>query len=311
MRIVSVSRRTDIPALYTSWFLNRIRAGYVQVRNPRNPRQLSTVSLLPHRVACLVFWTKDPRPMLPHLAELDARGFRYYFHVTLTGLPRLFEPGVPEAAESIAAIREISRRLGRNRVIWRFDPIILSDLTPDERIIETFAGLCGALRGHVGRVAVSFARYYRQVKVRVQQAAGGFEAEDLAGRKPEEVSERVGPLAEALARRAAQSEMAIYACAEKIDLSPFGVQPGCCIDGGLIREIFGLSLAGGKDRGQRPECGCHPSVDIGAYGTCRHGCLYCYAGADRALAQGLRHDPDHPLLLRELFGEESRQTPLF
>ena len=135
-RIVSVSRRTDIPAFYADWFMNRVRAGFACVRNPFNAKQVKTVSLAPSQVACLVFWTRDPRPLLPHLDELDGRGLRYYFHVTLTGLPRHWEPASPPSAGIVAALHALARRIGPARSLWRFDPLLLARHRGGERMVH-------------------------------------------------------------------------------------------------------------------------------------------------------------------------------
>jgi hypothetical protein len=298
MNVVSVSRRTDIPAFYSTWFMNRVRTGFAKVENAFNPRQVSTVPLAPDQVACFVFCTKDPRPLLPHLDELDRRGYHYLFQVTVTGLPQLFEPQVPAPREIVAAIREISRRIGPRAVVWRFDPIVISELTPPDRLVERFAELAAGLQGNVHRVIVSFMRPYRSATGRI----GRSEARKAGVRflDADEIMTTGGPLAARLREIAERNGMEIFSCAERADLAPFGVRPGACIDGSLIREIFGIALPGKKDQGQRPECGCIRSLDIGAYGTCPHRCLYCYASTDTRL-RSRRHDPDGEALLTPLF----------
>lgn len=311
MQIVSASRRTDIPAFYTPWLMDRLRAGYARVPNPFNPRRISTVDLRPEHVAALFFWTKDPRPILPHLEELESRGYRTVFHVTVTGLPHLLEPRVPPAADVISAVREISRRVGPGRVVWRFDPVLLSPLTPEKKIISAFDALSSLMEGAVRQVTVSFARPYRQVLSRLRRGgARGYDFPDLTQLPPEEALRRVSPLASALAEIAARRGMVVFSCAERLDLTPLGIRPGACIDGTLIREEFALDLAPRKDPGQRPECRCLRSVDIGMYGTCRHGCLYCYARGDSALGRGRMHDPQGAMLM-EGEEEEERQPGLF
>lgn len=311
MQIVSASRRTDIPAFYTPWLLARLRAGSARVPNPFNPRQISTVDLRPEHVAALFFWTKDPRPLLPHLQELENRGYRTVFHITVTGLPRALEPHVPPADAVAAAVREISRRIGPGRVVWRFDPVLLSPLTPQGEIVSSFGVLSSALEGAVRQVTVSFARPYRQVLSRLRRCgARGFDFPDLAQLPPEEALARVSPVASLLAEMAARRGMPVFSCAERLDLTPWGIRRGACIDGTLVREEFGLDLPPRKDPGQRPECRCLRSLDIGMYGSCRHGCLYCYARGDSALRQGKVHDPKGAALMGG-YEEEARQPGLF
>lgn len=298
MQVVSASRRTDIPAFYSPWLMARLRAGFVKVPNPFNPRRIATVDLTPRSVACLVLWSKDPRPLLPHLGELEERGYRTLFHITLTGLPSALEPGVPPAGEIAGAVRELARRVGPGRVVWRFDPVLLSPLTPAESILRAFSALAGELRGAVRHVVVSFARPYGQVLSRLRRAgASGFLFPDVTEGPAEEALPRVAPLAAALAEIAAEHGLEVFSCAGRLDLAPCGVRAGACIDAALLREEFGLLLPSRKDPGQRAECRCLRSVDIGIYGTCRHRCLYCYARTDAALARGLRHDPLAPLLI--------------
>ena len=299
MQIVSASRRTDIPAFYTPWFVNRLRAGFVRVPNPFNPRQIATVDLRPEQVACLVFWTKDPRPLLAHLPELEARQYRSIFHVTLTGLPTFFEPRVPAAADIIGAIAELSRVVGPQRVIWRFDPIVVSSLTPESLILSNFTALSEALQGKVRRCVLSYARFYRQVHSRMKRSSDTpTDVLDLSRLSPGEALERIAPLTASLVGTASRRGMEIVSCAEPLDLPSLGVLPGRCIDAQLLHSTFGLALPTRKDVGQRPECGCARSIDIGIYGTCGHRCLYCYARADSALERGCTHDPGGEMLLR-------------
>ena len=294
-RIISVSRRTDIPAFYSEWFINRLREGYALVPNPFNPSQVSTVLLDRAHVACFVFVTKDPRPMLPRLEELDRRGYNYLFQVTVTGLPRVFEPHVPETAEILAAMRELGERIGPERVIWRFDPLVISDASPVPERLARFRQMAGELRGSVRQVLFSFVRDYRQVRLRLARRTGlpqvsFVSAREAAGSAPE--------LFAALAETAAQNGMELISCADSTDLSGFGIGKGRCIDAGLINRLFNLSLPLGKGIGQRTDCSCHASADLGMYGTCPHRCIYCYACTDANLDR-LRHDPRSPLLAGE------------
>lgn len=291
MKIVSASRRTDIPAFYADWFMNRIRAGFVRVPNPFNARQVATVSLDPRNVACVIFWTRDPRPLLPSLDELDERGFRYLFHVTATGLPEILEPSAPTAEAAVEAVLKLSQRLGPERVIWRFDPILISNLTPPERIAENFDRFSEKLAGAVKQVMVSFVQPYPRALSRMKRLAPQVEPFF-----PQGVQEK-GAIMAALARVAASRRMNMTACAAaKDDLSPSGVDPGKCIDPALIKRLWGIEVGRKKDAGQREGCGCAKSIDIGVYGTCSHGCLYCYASCSNALKSG-RHDPQGETLL--------------
>ncbi|SNB48093.1 DUF1848 domain-containing protein [Geobacter sp. DSM 9736] len=303
MQIVSASRRTDIPAFYSQWLMNRLRAGFAKVPNPFNPRQVSTVMLRPEMVACLMLVTKDPRPMIACLDELDHRGYRYCFQVTMTGLPRMFEPKVPGPGAITPAMLHLARRLGADRVIWRFDPILLSPSVTQARIVSTFATLAEKLAGSVTTVIVSFARNYRSAGRRLARAAADEPVHFLAGDATEKRA-----LAEALAAVAVEKGMRIQSCAEPVDLTSYGIKPGSCIDVDLIRRLFDIELAPAKDRGQRTDCRCARSVDLGIYGTCSHGCLYCYASCDSRLTGGEMHDPTADSLLG-MIGEPEESQP--
>ncbi len=306
MKVVSVSRRTDIPAFYSRWFMNRVRAGFACSRNPFNPNQISTVSLQPDKVACLVFWTKDPRSLLPHVPELEDRGQRSLFHVTVTALPHALEPRVPAPEIVCEALRHLAQRVGPQRIIWRFDPVVLGESYSPEQALARFERIAADLSGAVATVKISFLQRYRQVIRRLRGHAG---IADLDGGGPGAVPPAVVATARALSAAAQKHGLTIESCAERFDLTSCGIAPGRCLDPALLGRLFGLRLDSRKDPGQRPECGCMRSVDLGVYGTCRHGCRYCYAATDRAL-KGAVHDPQSPLL----FGhppKDSDQSALF
>jgi len=296
--IVSASRRSDVPAFFGGWFLNRVREGWALAVNPFNPGQSRRVSLAPRQVAALVFWTKNPGPFLPRLGELDQRGFAYYFLHTLNRYPDFLEPGLPPLERRLETFKELARRLGPRRVVWRYDPIIISNLTPPSYHLENFARLAGELRSSARRVVISFLQMYAKLKPRLARAAQehGLEVIDYKDGSHEE---ELRGLAGGLARIAGEHGLEIAACAEERDLRPQGVAPSACVDPVLLNDLFGLRLAPGKDQHQRGACGCAPSVDIGAYNTCSHGCLYCYANAaPAALARNLAlHDPLSPCLV--------------
>lgn len=288
--IISASRRTDIPAFYTPWLMNRLRAGICQVANPFNPAQATEVSLRAEDVEAIVFWTRDPRPLLPHLNELDARGYRYYFQFTLTGYPACLEPGLPGQAEVIHAFQSLAAHIGAERVIWRYDPILLSNITDPAFHLSHFAELCEALSPHTRRVVVSLLDPYAKNRRRLQKLAAD-------GVQIQETGEIDAPLAELLRGLAAMAQrhgLEIVSCAEPLDLMPFGIAPGKCIDAAYIRRVLGVAVSQAKDPSQRAACGCAPSKDIGAYDTCRHGCVYCYA--TQSARRAARHDPERSSL---------------
>lgn len=288
--IISASRRTDIPAFYTPWFLNRVRAGYCTVPNPFNRSQVSRVSLRPEEVDVIVFWTRNPRPLLPHLAELDERGYRYYFQFTLLDNPRSVDPKTPPVETAIETFQALAAQVGPQRVIWRYDPIVWSTATDAAYHLERFARIAAALHGHTSRVVISVMDVYRKAAQRLRALAPqGIEIIAAPAENPPDFA----PLMHGLAALAAEHGMEIQSCAEELDLARYGITPGKCIDDDYIRRVFGLELNLKKDPSQRAACGCVASRDIGMYDTCLFGCVYCYATNSFAFAGAnhAAHDP--------------------
>jgi len=274
--IISASRRCDIPRFHFDWFFQRLELGYVDVTNPFNAAQVRRVSLKPEDVDFLVFWTRDPRPLLP--SQLDQ--FPFYTMITLTGYPKILEPDVPPAVEIIQAMKAMSEKWGRKRVIWRYDPIFFSSLTDTAFHRRNFAELAASLSGYVERVIISVYDEYAGAKRRLSSLEK--ELKVLPHSAPDwSLLPELKDLVAELARIAAEAGMETRSCAEAEDLSSLGVKPGACIDGELINELLGtkdsLSQIGSKDKNQRRNCRCVSSVDIGSYGSCKAGCVYCYA----------------------------------
>jgi len=290
--IISASRRTDIPAFYARWFINRVRAGFCTVPNPFNPRQVSRVSLQPEAVEVIVFWTRNPAPLLPYLDELDARGLRYYFQYTVLGNPRALDPHCPPLPQALVTFRRLAERVGPQKVIWRYDPIVLTPHTDVAFHLATFARIAQALRGATRRVVISLVDRYPPAERRLARVGYPLMDERLP---PGEWERLICTLAETATR----NDMEIVSCAEERDLSPYGVRPGKCVDDAYIRQVFGIEVTHRKDPHQRKACGCVISKDIGAYDTCRFRCVYCYAtrSFERAGRRYAAHDPDAPSLV--------------
>jgi hypothetical protein len=266
--IISCSRRTDIPAFYSDWFFNRIREGYVLVRNPLNAHQVRRISLTHSDVDCIVFWTKDPAPMLDRLHFLQE--YNYYFQFTLTPYGKDIEPHLPPKAEIVDTFIRLSDKIGKKRIIWRYDPILFSRNVNMEYHVEYLTKLAKCLSRHTEKCIISFIDMYRHLQNGMAH---------LSVRAPDKSEMRT--LAEQLVQVAGTYGMKVETCAEKIDLSDLGIEHGKCIDDRLISDLTGRKLNIGKDKYQRELCGCIASVDIGEYNTCRHGCRYCYANVNR------------------------------
>ena len=279
--MISASRRTDIPAFYAPWFANRLRTGHVLVRNPLRHHQVSRVSLLPQHVDFIAFWTKNPSPMLPFSAELSA--FDYGFQYTITGYGPLLEPNVPDLATSISLFRRLAELLGPDRVVWRYDPIVLHRQWTPEAHKSQFARIACALAGSTHRCVISFLDAYPSGAAALRRAGISVPGEAA-----------IMDLAPFLADTADRCGMTVETCAEAYDLSRFGILPGGCLN----PAFTGIATTA-KDRNQRPGCRCQPSVDIGAYHSCPHLCVYCYAnhGQGRVATNMQRHQPDSPFLL--------------
>ena len=284
--IISASRRTDIPTYYSEWFFNRLREGYVLVRNPMNARQISRISLSPEAVDGIVFWTKNPVPMLSRLGELEP--YPYYFQFTLTAYGRDMEPNLPgKNGVLIPAFQELSRMAGRERVVWRYDPIFLSDRYTVEYHCRYFRVLAAKLGEYTEKCTVSFLDFYRSTARNMRS----LHIREMTAAQQREMMERFSEIA---------GEYGLYidTCSEAISLEDLGVSHASCVDRERLERIGGYRLNVGRDRNQREECGCAASVDIGAYDTCGNGCLYCYAtdSPPRAAERVRAHRPDSPIL---------------
>jgi len=291
--IISASRRTDIPAFYSEWFVNRVRAGYCTAVNPFNRHQVARVLLKPEDVDVIVFWTKNPEPLIEHLKEIDARGFRYYFQYTLNGYPRAIEPHVPELSKRIGTFKKLAELIGPEKVIWRYDPIVISSLTDSEYHKKQIDQIARELEGCTYRLVISVVDEYRKAKINFDR----LEKQSVTIER--QISEnQVRDVVEFAVDRAKRSNMETFSCAEVLDLKLYGLMPGKCIDDSYIKRVFGINVTSEKDKSQRMECGCVRSKDIGAYDTCLHGCLYCYAGTLSAARKNrMNHFPDSPSII--------------
>lgn len=309
--IISASRRTDIPAFYSTWFMERIRTGYFHRVNPFNRRQVSGFSLKADDVDAICFWTKDPRPLLPSLAELDARGLCYYFQFTLNPYDSRFEPLLAPRDERLATFRELAARIGPRRVIWRYDPVILSSATPVDWHLEQAEQLARQLHGATARLMFSFCDFYGKGRGRLSRtlAAAGISLADITA--PEKAAE-LAALVQGFKAIADRYALQIFTCSEPVDLAAAGIEHGACIDATLINELFDRAITANKDRHQRPACGCAASVDMGSYNCCPCRCVYCYANPHPAMIDSTcrHHAPDSPALLGRPEGEVVIRTTL-
>ncbi len=348
MNIISASRRTDIPTFYTEWFMNRVREGRVRYANPFSG-QIYEVSLRPEDVHSIVFWSKNPQPLEPHLPRLEAMGYDFIFHFTITGLPRVFEGGVtnphiaqvtghstqvtehlgyralspvPPWQEAVKCFKRLSDHYGPKRVLWRFDPIVFSSLTGANYFKKSFENLARSLKGATERCYFSFVCLYPKVRRNLHKLSEN-EALEQAGRPlspnatcsgrvySASVPSKLGhynyydpsrqdkmTLVEEMVGIARSCGITLYTCCEEA-LAVGGVRVAQCVDGELLYELFPHKPRQTKVVPTRKGCNCVQSRDIGAYDTCPHGCVYCYANLNHELARKRfdAHDPSADMLL--------------
>lgn len=287
--ILSVSRRTDIPAFYSDWFFNRIKAGFVDVRNPMNIHRISRIDISPEVMDCIVFWTKNPKAMIPRLKELS--DYKYYFHFTVNPYDRHIEEEVPLKRNIFDTFHELSDLIGCDRVIWRYDPILLSNKIDVDYHIKYFEEIAKRLSGYSTKCVISYVDLYKKVSTNI--SGSGI-------REPNE--NEIVRMVQAMLPIARSLGFTIQTCAEKIDLQEYGIEHGACIDPILISEIIGCPLKVKKDKNQRKECGCVESIDIGEYNTCCHHCVYCYANFNQDVVRrkAEKHNPFSSLLVGEV-----------
>lgn len=327
--IISASRSTDIPAFYPKWFFNRLEAGYCVWYNPFNQKPMY-ISF--EKVKAIVFWTKNPEPIIPYLHKLDERGIHYYFQVTLNDyVAEGFEPNVGPVEHRIEVFKRLSDMIGPERVIWRFDPLILTESLSPRQLLTKIYHVGNQLKGYTNKLVFSFVdvKAYRKVQNNLVKETPFFNRDNVESAEP--VGNKRDELVDGLAKlrdhwRNEGWNITLATCGELIDLEKFGIEHNRCIDGELMERVFSddkefvyylrtgklpePDLFGSilnlpidrkdlKDKGQRKACGCMISKDIGMYNTCRHFCVYCYANTSKeaVLKNKERHSDDSESLI--------------
>lgn len=305
--LISVSRRTDVPAWYGEWFRNRLRAGWCDTRNPFSG-QVYRVSLAPPDVLGWVFWSRSYEPFFETLLELHASGQRFLCNFTITGFPEILEPCAPTTAGAVETARRLAHAFGAGAVVWRYDPVLLTSVTPPKWHLENFARLANALEGHTTSCIFSFPAMYRKTlrNLHALEAGGAlrvwtkpdgdFDDATLAG--------LTGQLAEIARGRGMELRVC---CGEQWIDPDAGIGKASCVDWPRLKRLGAGERPTLEARAEdlfepgavevplnpsRKGCGCYKSLDIGAYQTCAHGCVYCYAvdHPDKAQANLGRHD---------------------
>ena len=289
--IINTGQRTDIPAFYSRWFLNRLQEGFVLVRNPYDPTHVTRYRLDPSVVDLLIFCTKNPAPMLPHMDELSS--YRQFWFVTITPYGKDIEKNVPDRSQVMEDFCRLSEVVGPEAVSWRYDPILLTEKYSLQYHLEAFREIAEKLRGSTGQVVISFLDLYEKTKRNFPQG------------KPvcKEDRQRIG---EAFAEIGKQNGMVVRSCFEGTELAPYGVDVSGCMTKEVLERAAGVRLCAPAQNLVRPGCDCLMGNDIGAYNTCRHFCRYCYANYDRrtVLQNAALHDPDSPMLVGDQMPED-------
>lgn len=303
--IISASRRTDIPAFYSDWFMEQIRKGIFYRKNPYNNEIIST-SVSPEITDVIVFWTRNPQNMMRkgYLNELTDLGYKYYFQYTITGYQIKSNSGcnidgsTPHPLKAIETFNKLADDIGINKLIWRFDPIIVNNDIPKEHILKIFNLISQNINPELKRVVISFLDDYQKVSTNMKKT-GFSKPVDLVDSANQEILNFL--LNGLIGINQNYNDRKIYTCAESIDLTQWNIKPSKCIDDQYIKDVFGIKVSRAKDQGQRKACGCIKSVDVGMYNTCIHNCAYCYATQEKetALQNYKEHDKSSPFIIKD------------
>ena len=295
--IINTGMRTDIPAFYSEWLMNRIHEGYVYVRNPYYMLQVSKYDLSPEVVDCLAFCTKNPHPMIKYLDELKEK-YNMFWFVTITPYGEDIEPNVPSLDKVISDFKVLSLKLGKNTVALRYDPIFFSEEWTIEKHIRSFEYILKELEGYTEDVTISFLDMYEKVKKN---------APNIRPPRPDE--EQV--IAKEFARIGEKYNMTIHGCCENPNLKDLGIDISGCMSKEIVEKAINMKLNTPKNLSKRlndgkQTCNCVMGNDIGAYNSCMHLCTYCYANLDKELVKQnyKKHNPNSPFLIGEPTNED-------
>lgn len=289
--IISTGMRTDIPAFYSKWFINRIKEGYVYVRNPYYPKNVTKYDLNNDVVDCITFCTKNPIPIIPYLNEIDK--FNQFWFVTITPYGKEIEPNVPNKSDVIESFKTLSKHVGKKAIIWRYDPIFYGLGYDLKRHILEFKNIASKLKGYTNSCVISFLDLYEKVK---RNAPGIY---------PPSLEEQKRLCAELL-KIVKENDMLLKTCCENTQLKELGIDVSGCQTVELIENAIGLTLNPPKKKNARAICNCLLGNDIGEYNTCGHLCKYCYANMDKTVVLNnmKNHNPNSPFLIGELENDD-------
>lgn len=291
--ILNTGGRTDTVQYYTDWLMQRFSEGYVLTRNPMFPSKVIRYELTPDKVDCVVFCSKNYKPILPRLHEITDR-FHTYFHYTITAYGRDIEPGVPSIEESMETLKALSRLVGKQRIAWRYDPVLLTKEYTIGRHLETFERMAGELAPYIDRCIFSFVEMYKKLEVNMPELI------PLSCQDMESLAQGLGSIAQ-------KYGISIQTCGTNGDYTRYGIHASGCMTLDILGKANGITFRSRKHKGTRQGCHCIESRDIGAYDTCLNGCKYCYANKSpqKAFENRQYHDPASPLLLGHVKPEDT------
>lgn len=311
--ILNTGLRTDIPGFFSEWFYNRIEDGFVYVRNPYAKNQIYSYRLDPELIDCIIFCTKNPKPMFENLEKIDK--FNQYWHITITPYEKEIEPNVPPMNDVLESFKYLSKKLGKENVTLRYDPIFINEKYTLEKHIESFEYIINSLSGYTTEAIISFIDLYEKTKRNFPKAIEVTKDERLK-------------LGKEFAQIGKKNNITIKTCVEGSELDKFGIDSSGCMTKEVIERAINKNLNVPKQKARNGECYCLLNNDIGEYNTCDHGCLYCYANSNKRLVKrNLKlHDPKSPILIGEIkeddiikemkqksliINDSTRQTKLF
>ena len=311
--ILNTGLRTDIPGFFSEWFYNRIDDGFVYVRNPYAKNQIYSYRLDPELIDCIIFCTKNPKPMFENLEKIDK--FNQYWHITITPYEKEIEPNVPPMNDVLESFKYLSKKLGKENVTLRYDPIFINEKYTLEKHIESFEYIINSLSGYTTEAIISFIDLYEKTKRNFPKAIEVTKDERLK-------------LGKEFAQIGKKNNITIKTCVEGSELDKFGIDSSGCMTKEVIERAINKNLNVPKQKARNGECYCLLNNDIGEYNTCDHGCLYCYANSNKRLVKrNLKlHDPKSPILIGEIkeddiikemkqksliINDSTRQTKLF
>ena len=311
--ILNTGLRTDIPGFFSEWFYNRIEDGFVYVRNPYAKNQIYSYRLDPELIDCIIFCTKNPKPMFENLEKIDK--FNQYWHITITPYEKEIEPNIPPMNDVLESFKYLSKKLGKENVTLRYDPIFINEKYTLEKHIESFEYIINSLSGYTTEAIISFIDLYEKTKRNFPKAREVTKDERL----------KIG---KEFARIGNENNIRIKTCVEGTELDKFGIDSSGCMTKEVIERAINKNLNIPKQKARNGECYCLLNNDIGEYNTCGHGCLYCYANSNKRLVKrNLKlHDPKSPILIGEIkeddiikemnqksliINDSTRQTKLF